>query len=287
MQRPVFSSVAVGALLWLCLAAASSGDAIREEDTVGPGTLDARLAGAEWVDLTHSFDEQTIYWPTASGFELQRGPAGYTDKGFYYVANGFAAAEHGGTHIDSPIHFFEDGDTVDEIPLRRLIGAAVVVDVSARCLGNPDYQISVADLTRWEKEQEHDLSDKLVLLRTGWGAYWPDRGRYLGTAELGAGAVARLHFPGLHPAAARWLVEHRAVRAVGIDTASIDFGQSQLFESHVALFAHGVPVFENVANLDTLAAHGFLVIALPMKIGGGSGGPLRIVAMLPADGELQ
>jgi kynurenine formamidase len=117
-----------------------------------------------------------------------------------------------------------------------------------------------------------------VLLRTGWGARWGDRGAYLGTALTGPEAVSELHFPGLHPDAARWLVTEREVKAVGLDTPSIDYGQSELFESHVTLFEANVPAFENVASLDRLPPKGFVVAALPMKIRGGTGGPLRIVA---------
>jgi kynurenine formamidase len=248
----------------------------------GQTPLHQTLAQARWVDLTYSFDEQTIYWPTANGFELIRGHAGHTEAGYYYAANDFSAAEHGGTHLDSPIHFYETGVPVDEIPLRRLIGEGVVVDVSEHCAADPDYQIGVDDLRGWEEKQGSMLTDTLVLLRTGWGDRWPERERYLGTAEFGDEAVAKLHFPGLHPDAARWLAEERAVRAVGIDTASIDHGQSKLFASHVALFEHDIPVFENVASLDALPDRGFTVVALPMKIRGGSGGPLRIVALMPS-----
>jgi kynurenine formamidase len=92
--------------------------------------------------------------------------------------------------------------------------------------------------------------------------------------------VAKLHFPGLHPEAAKWLAQNRSVRAVGIDTASIDFGQSTHFQSHVSLFEKNIPALENVANLGELPEKGFVVLALPMKIRGGSGGPVRIVAML-------
>ena len=106
--------------------------------------------------------------------------------------------------------------------------------------------------------------------------------RYLGTAERGAEAVAKLHFPGLDPDAARWLVANRRIDAIGIDTASIDFGQSTLFESHRALYAANIPAFENLTTLERLPATGASIIALPMKIGGGSGAPLRAIAILPA-----
>jgi kynurenine formamidase len=243
-----------------------------------PGRL---LPGGKLIDLTHPFDEQTIYWPTERGFLLERGNNGPTEKGYFYAANRFAAAEHGGTHVDAPIHFFDQRNTVDQIELERLVGEAAVIDVTAACTADRDYQITVADLRAWEERHERQLTDLIVLLRTGWSRFWPDREQYLGTSERGAAAVARLHFPGLAPEAARWLVEHRAPKAVGIDTASIDFGQSTHFQTHVTLCEHNVPAFENVAHLDRLPPQGAWTLALPMKIAGGSGGPLRIVAIVP------
>jgi kynurenine formamidase len=120
----------------------------------------------------------------------------------------------------------------------------------------------------------------IVLLRTGWERFWPNAERYLGTAQRGEAAVPQLHFPGLGRAGARWLVRQRGVKAVGIDTASIDYGQSTNFLAHRVLGAANVPVFENVARLGRLPVRGFSVVALPMKIDGGSGGPLRIMAVL-------
>jgi kynurenine formamidase len=104
---------------------------------------------------------------------------------------------------------------------------------------------------------------------------------YLGTDRRGPEAVAELHFPGLHPDAAGWLVEERSIDAIGIDTPSIDYGQSTVFESHQVLFGANVLAFENVANLEQIPPAGGFVLALPMKIRGGSGGPLRIVAFVP------
>lgn len=232
------------------------------------------------VDLSHAFDASTVYWPTAEGFKLETDFEGMTDKGYFYSAYRYSAAEHGGTHLDSPVHFAKGRHTVDEIPLEQLMGPAVVVDVTKQCAANPDYLISVADLQNWERQNGQIARGTILLLRTGYGKFYPDRKRYLGTDERGADAVAKLHFPGLDPQAARWLTQNRAIKAVGLDTASIDYGQSTLFESHRILFDKNIPAFENVANLDQLPVKGFSVIALPMKIKGGSGGPLRIVALI-------
>lgn len=232
------------------------------------------------VDLSYTFDSETVYWPTAEGFHLEKDFEGVTDKGFYYSANKYSAAEHGGTHLDAPVHFAKGRHPVDEIPLSQLIGPGIVVDVSSQCETNPDYRFTADDLMGWEKRNGRMPNGAIVLFRTGFGRFYPDRKKYLGTEERGADAVAKLHFPGLHPEAARWLTANRSIRAVGLDTASIDYGQSTLFESHRILFDKNIPAFENLANLDKLPTKRFSVIALPMKIKGGSGGPLRVVAIL-------
>jgi kynurenine formamidase len=237
--------------------------------------------GGQVVDLTHAYDADTVYWPTASGFELQSDFKGITDGGWYYEANTFRTAEHGGTHLDAPIHFAAGRQHADEIPLDRLMGPAVVIDVTKQAATDRDYRVSVADFEAWEARNGRLPEGVIVLLRTGFGRYWPDRVRYMGTAERGPEAVKKLHFPGLHPDAARWLAGQREIHAIGLDTPSIDYGQSAGFESHRILFEQNIPAFENVANLERLPETGFRVIALPMKIRGGSGGPLRIVAILP------
>lgn len=232
------------------------------------------------IDLTYAFDADTVYWPTAKQFKLETDFEGVTDKGYFYSAYRYSAAEHGGTHLDSPVHFAKGHKTIDQIPLEQLIGTAIVIDVTAQCANNPDYLVSVADIENWEKRNGKIPAGTIVLLRTGYGKFYPDRKKYLGTEERGAEAVAKLHFPGLDPGAARWLTQNRSIKAIGLDTASIDYGQSQLFETHRTLFEKNIPAFENVANLDQLPVKGFSVIALPMKIKGGSGGPLRIIAIL-------
>jgi kynurenine formamidase len=232
------------------------------------------------IDLSYPFDSSTVYWPTAETFKLETDFEGTTEQGYYYSAYRYRAAEHGGTHLDAPVHFAKGRHTVDQIPLEQLMGSGILIDVTRQCANNPDYLVSVADFQKWEKHNGRIPVGSIVFLRTGFGKFYPDRKRYLGTDERGAEAVAKLHFPGLDPKAAHWLTENRTIKAIGLDTASIDYGQSKLFESHRILFDKNIPAFENVANLDQLPVKGFSVIALPMKIAGGSGGPLRIIATL-------
>lgn len=234
-----------------------------------------------WVDLSHPFDENTIYWPTAESFRLDTVAEGVTDKGYYYSAYSFCAAEHGGTHMDAPVHFARGKNAVEQIPLEQLIGPAIVVDVSDKALENRDYLIQVSDFEAWEQAHGRIPQGAIVLVNTGSAQFWPDRQKYMGTEERGVEAVPKLHFPGLHPDAARWLAEERAIKAFGLDTPSIDYGQSTNFESHQILGAANIPGLENIANLGQLPPKGSWAIGLPMLIRHGSGAPLRIIALAP------
>src|SRR3989442_5234636 len=132
-----------------------------------------QLARATWVDLTYPFDSTTIYWPTAKPFRLEVVSAQRTAAGYYYAANNFAAAEHGGTHLDAPVHFAEGGLSTDQIPLARLTGPAVVIDVSGQADADRDFRVAPADLEAWELDHTPIAEGSIVLIRTGWGAAGP------------------------------------------------------------------------------------------------------------------
>ena len=243
-----------------------------------PSAPDLRTARV--VDLSHPFDERTLYWPTApSGFRLERLHYGQTEGGFFYSAYAFCAPEHGGTHLDAPIHFGEGRWPVDQVPVDRLVRPAIVIDVAAAAAADADHRLSVDELRTWEARHGRIPEGAMVLLRTGWSARWPDKKRYLGDDT--PGDASRLHFPSYGADAARILVADRKVTALGVDTASIDHGPSKDFPVHQIVAAANVLGLENLTGLDALPPTEAWVIALPMKIAGGSGGPLRAIALLP------
>ncbi len=234
-----------------------------------------------WVDLTHAFSRNAVFWPTAATFTKETVSEGMTEGGWFYSAYNFASSEHGGTHMDAPVHFAKGALATHEVPLDSLIGPAAVIDVSDASAQDRDYQFTVDDVLNWEKENGALPDGAIILFNTGYAAKWPDAEAYMGTAMRGPAAVGQLHFPGLSPELATFLTEERNIRAVGLDTPSLDYGQSKTFMTHRILSAKNIPGFENVAALDQLPATGATIVALPMKIQGGSGGPLRIVAHLP------
>jgi len=255
----------------LCVAAACM--QTQERTT----TID--LTTFDIIDLTHSFNAQTIYWPTSTKtFEHPQQTYGKTPGGWFYSSYELSTPEHGGTHLDAPIHFGEGKETADQIPLTRLVSRAVVIDVSAKADSNRDYLLTPDDITEFERQHGQIAEGTIVLLRTGWSRRWPDKLAYLG--DNTPGDASKLHFPSFGPDAARLLVEQRRVAALGVDVASIDAGNSTDFMVHRIAAESSVPGFENLTSLDRLPATGAVVVALPMKIAGGSGGPVRVVALL-------
>lgn len=239
----------------------------------------AQIDDRKLVDLTHAFDERTIYWPTAKPFAWEKESWGRNADGEWYAAGRYSASEHGGTHLDAPIHFAEARHSADQIPIGRLVGPAVVIDVYQAAAKDRDYRLTPADILAWESEHGRIPKDAILLVRTGWDRFWGDRKAYLGTDRRGD--TANLHFPGISKDAAELLARDRDIDAVGIDTPSLDHGPSKDFAAHRALAAANIYGLENVANLGRLPPTGATVIALPMKIRGGSGGPARIIAILP------
>jgi kynurenine formamidase len=266
-------------ILLVFVASACESSSSRPIEAVGTSTAGLSLDSSRVIDLTHALNSGTIYWPTSpTTFKLERLSHGKTEGGWFYAANSFSAPEHGGTHLDAPIHFSETGQTADRIPLEQMIGPAVVIDISAKAAADSDYRLTAADVAAFEQQHGTIATGSIVLLRTGWSSRWPDRKRYLGDDT--PGDASKLHFPSFGEDAARLLVEQRGAKALGADVASLDYGQSNDFIVHRIAAAKNVPGLENLTALDQLPATGATLIALPMKIEGGSGGPARVIAFV-------
>ena len=238
------------------------------------------LARARVVDLTHAFDDTTLYWPTSpSAFRMERLAWGQTPGGYFYTAFALCTPEHGGTHLDAPLHFAEGAVSTAELPLNQLIAPAVVIDVTRQAAADRSYRVVPEDVALFEREHGRIGPGTAVLIRTGWSRFWPDRKVYFGSDT--PGDASNLRFPGIGAEAMRLIVEERRAALVGIDTASIDYGPSSDFIAHRIGAARGVPNLENLTSLAELPHRGAVLIALPMKIAGGSGGPVRVVALVP------
>ncbi len=239
----------------------------------------AQIDGQKLIDLTHPFDDNTIVWPTNRPFHWEKTAWGMMPGGYWYASADFSMSEHGGTHLDAPLHFAQGRSAIDQIPVSRLVGPAVVIDVTEAVSENPDYRLTVADLEGWESRHGPIPKGAIVLMRSGWERFWGDREKYLGSKT--PHDTKSLHFPGFSKEAAEFLVREREISGIGIDTASIDYGPSQDFIVHQIINGMDKYGLENVANLDKLPPTGATLIALPIKIKGGTGGPVRIVAVLP------
>lgn len=239
------------------------------------------IKALKWLDLTHAFDENTLYWPNdPHHFMHDTTHFGPSDKGYFYASFGFSAPEHGGTHIDAPIHFAQGKKSVDVLDFPQMINQGVCISVAKKALKDRNYQVQIQDVLDFERQYGNIPKGSFVLFHTGYGAFYPQRKAYFGTDLRGREALVALSFPGIAPETAQWLLRHRSVNGLGLDTPSLDDGRSQDFKTHRILMGADVPGFENLYQLEKLPPGPFLVLALPMKIKGGSGGPLRILAGL-------
>jgi kynurenine formamidase len=226
------------------------------------------------VDLTHTINEKVPTFEPAEKSPYHAKTVATIEKDKYF-ARDIALPEHFGTHIDAPAHFAWGTWTVDQIPPERLLAPLVVLDVSSNVQNNPDYQVSIEDIARWERTNGQIPLGSVVMARTGWESRWDSAKDY-----RNADAKGVLHFPGYSQDAAKFLVEGRKVVGLGIDTLSIDYGPSKDFSVHQYTLAHSLYHLENVANLDRVPVAGAIALVAPMKLEGGSGGPVRILALL-------
>ncbi len=295
MRRPTRTSPQSLTALWLglaltisCAPGVDSVDPAGSPEAAGPETAEPAVedvlgfldpSAVNLLDLTYPLSPDSLYWPTGAPFTHEYS-GGISEGGYWYASGSFSSPEHLGTHLDAPIHFGEEGWTSAAIPVRRLIAPAIVIDISAAAAADADAVVTPADIEDWESRNGRVPMSSVVIVRTGWASKWPDWNAYYGSET--PQDVSTLHFPGVSAEAAGVLVD-RGVVGVGIDTASIDPGNSSTFEAHQVLAAANIYNLENLTGVDNLPELGFGVIALPMKIEGGTGGPTRVVAVLPAD----
>jgi kynurenine formamidase len=233
------------------------------------------------LDMTYVYDENTIYWPTAEPFKLDKVFWGISEGGWWYASNHYSASEHGGTHADAPIHFAENGRTIDQIPLEEWIGPAVRIDVTEKCKKDRDYLLNVEDIEDWETQYGQIPDGAWIIMYTGIGTqYYPDKEKVLGTDKSGEDALPELSFPGFSAASVEFLVEERDITGIAIDTPSIDYGKSKDFKAHQVLCGADKLALENIANLDKLPSSGTVLYVIPMLIKDGTGAPARVFAIL-------
>jgi len=226
------------------------------------------------VDMTYAINDKLPAWPGDDRVFESKVNATVEKNG--YFTRSFWMLEHYGTHMDAPAHFPPGNIPLDKIPEAHFFGPVVVVDVREEAAKDADYRLRVMRVEKWEAQHGRIMPGSIVLLRTGWGATrWPDQARY---RNLDAAGV--MHFPGFSVEAAKLLIERGAV-GLGIDTLSIDYGASKNFEVHRVDLPAGLYNLENLANLDQLPEAGAFLIAAPIKLEGGSGGPVRVFAILP------
>ena len=226
------------------------------------------------VDLTHPISDKVPTFSPDESADYKVQVAATIEKEHYF-ARKISFPEHFGTHIDAPAHFVKGLWTVDQIPPERLIAPMVVLDISNKTKAAPDYQLSIKDIADWEQVHGQIPGNAVVMLNTGWGPHWNSVKEF-----RNADAKGVMHFPGYSVDAAKFLTEARAVLGLGIDTLSVDYGRSTDFPVHQFTMSRSVYHLEDVANLDLVPATGSTVVVAPIKLEGGSGGPVRILALV-------
>ena len=224
------------------------------------------------LDLSYAINDKLVPWPGDAKFFEAKVNATIEKNG--YFTRSFWMLEHYGTHLDAPAHFPAGKATVDQIPVRQLFGLAVVIDVRAEGAKDADYLVPVSRIADWEQRHGRIPEGAIVLLRTGWASRWPDVQKY-----RNQDATGKMHFPGFSTEVAKILIE-RKVSGLGCDTLSIDYGASSDFAVHHLSLGAGLYHLENLSDLSELPEAGAFLIVAPIKLEGGSGGAVRVFALL-------
>ncbi|GIY54245.1 isatin hydrolase [Caerostris darwini] len=230
------------------------------------------------VDMTYVMDENARQYPILRNFNMTVVINGTIGDGVWVQAEEYTSSTHSGTHMDAPSHFVKGGMNIENIPLDQLIAPAAVIDITEKASQDPDSEVTIEDLIRWETITGSSLDGTIVLIKSGWGHKYYNLTAYTGTSD---GDVNKLHYPGIAPEAAQWLVDNRNIKGIGVDGLSLDKGPSKDFPSHRILLARGIFGLENVANMDEIPIYGAMLHVMPMKMAKVSGSPTRIFATFP------
>jgi len=244
--------------------------------TLYAGILEDVINGkAAVIDLTYPLNKNNAYWPIGSYEPFKYEVIATIKKDMVYSGR-YSTPEHLGTHIDAPNHFVKGQSSVDQINFRQLVGPAIVINIKHKTNRDPDYTLSISDITEWENANGKIPPGSIILLNTGWSKRWNNFKEYKNMDKY-----KTMHFPGYSKESALFLVEKRHIKGIGIDTLSCDAGVCSHFKVHHIINGAGKFILENVANLDTLPPKGAILILAPIKIEGGSGGQCRIWALMP------
>nr|CAD7435548.1 unnamed protein product [Timema monikensis] len=239
---------------------------------------ESRLILSQAIDLGHGFDNKTQHWVNALPFTITDRLSGKTSTGASYTSENFCTGTHGGTHLDAPFHFNEHGWRVGDIPLLNLIASGAVIDVSHHAKVNPDFQLLPCHIVEWEEEHGQLPNRTIILVDFGWSKFYNNRTTYFGTDSVNDTSL--FHFPALSKEVADYLVDTGKVVGVGVDTPSVDRGQSTKFWAHTVLARANIYNLENMAlSGKKLPVRNFTLFIMPMKITEGSGAPCRVVAV--------
>ncbi|XP_064077730.1 isatin hydrolase-like [Macrobrachium nipponense] len=239
--------------------------------------------GLKYVDLSYDVSEESAHRPSVPPFSRQVVARGYTRDGYWNEHYNFCMHEQTSTHLDAPCHLAEGKWSLHQIPLNHLMGPGVVIDMRDKVAVDPNAELSTDDFMTWLEEHGPLPDGVIIFIRTGWSSKYEKIEEYFGTKATNR---SYFNFPGLSVGAAQLIVSHEAatgrrVFAVGTDAPSIDHGPSEDFKAHQSLFEANIYGIQAVANLDKLPTKGFDVIVMPMKIRGGCGAPVRLLASLP------
>ncbi|MFI5783225.1 cyclase family protein [Nocardia sp. NPDC051570] len=240
------------------------------------GLMAEASAGEIFVDMTYALDFNTPVFPGEPPFCFDvQNRIGDPDLPLYFGR--LEMMEHTGTHIDAPAHVVVGGATVDRLPLQQLVGPGVVIDCVAECADNPDYQVPDQAILRFEAEHRPLGPSDVVMFRTGWDRFYSDPERYIHAGD-------RWAWPGVSVSAAELLAQ-RGVRGIGLDTIGLDAGCiATELRAHRAMLSSGAFIVENVANLALLPPIVDEILALPINVRNGSGGPSRVFARIASPG---